>query len=79
MPNAWDVASALIYRREEFKALGTSSAAIAQALGVQDGADVLYAPGLPDMDAIRAVVRAVVPKPVNVLIGPRSGVVRFAN
>jgi 2-methylisocitrate lyase-like PEP mutase family enzyme len=34
------------------------------------GADVLYAPCLPDMDAIRAVVRAVAPKPVNVLIGP---------
>jgi len=34
------------------------------------GADVLYAPGLPDMDAIRAVTRAVAPKPVNVLIGP---------
>ena len=39
------------------------------------GADVLYAPGLPDMDAIRSVVRAVAPKPVNVLIGPTSGVV----
>ena len=34
------------------------------------GADVLYAPGLPDMEAVRAVVRAVAPKPVNVLIGP---------
>jgi 2-methylisocitrate lyase-like PEP mutase family enzyme len=34
------------------------------------GADVLYAPGLPDMDSIRAVVRAVAPRPVNVLIGP---------
>jgi 2-methylisocitrate lyase-like PEP mutase family enzyme len=34
------------------------------------GADVLYAPGLPDMGAIGAVVRAVAPKPVNVLIGP---------
>jgi 2-methylisocitrate lyase-like PEP mutase family enzyme len=34
------------------------------------GADVLYAPGLPDMAAITAVVRAVAPKPVNVLIGP---------
>lgn len=31
------------------------------------GADVLYAPGLPDLEAIRAVVRAVAPKPVNVL------------
>lgn len=34
------------------------------------GADVLYAPCLPDMDAITAVIRAVAPKPVNVLIGP---------
>jgi 2-methylisocitrate lyase-like PEP mutase family enzyme len=34
------------------------------------GADVLYAPFLPDMDAIVAVIRAVAPKPVNVLIGP---------
>jgi 2-methylisocitrate lyase-like PEP mutase family enzyme len=39
------------------------------------GADVLYAPCLPDMDAIRAVVRAVAPKPVNVLIGPENGAV----
>lgn len=37
------------------------------------GADVLYAPGLPDVDAIRAVVKAVAPKPVNVLIGPGRG------
>jgi 2-methylisocitrate lyase-like PEP mutase family enzyme len=42
------------------------------------GADVLYAPGLPDMDAIRAVVRAVAPKPVNVVVGPRSGAVPLA-
>jgi 2-methylisocitrate lyase-like PEP mutase family enzyme len=43
------------------------------------GADVLYAPGLPDMDAIRAVVRAVAPKPVNVVVGPRSGIVPLAD
>jgi 2-methylisocitrate lyase-like PEP mutase family enzyme len=42
------------------------------------GADVLYAPFLPDMDAIRAVVRAVAPKPVNVVVGPRSGAVPLA-
>lgn len=42
------------------------------------GADVLYAPALPDLDAIRTVVRAVAPKPVNVLIGPRSGPVPLA-
>jgi 2-methylisocitrate lyase-like PEP mutase family enzyme len=32
------------------------------------GADVLYAPGLPDRAAITAVVRAVAPRPVNVLV-----------
>ena len=42
------------------------------------GADVLYAPGLPTMEAIASVVRAVAPKPVNVLIGPASGVVPVA-
>jgi 2-methylisocitrate lyase-like PEP mutase family enzyme len=42
------------------------------------GADVLYAPLLPDMDAIRSVVKAVAPKPVNVLIGPGTGPVPIA-
>ncbi|HEY0936709.1 MAG TPA: isocitrate lyase/phosphoenolpyruvate mutase family protein [Trebonia sp.] len=34
------------------------------------GADVLYAPYPPDLDSVRAIVRAVAPKPVNVLISP---------
>lgn len=42
------------------------------------GADVLYAPGLPDEAAIAAVVRAVAPKPVNVVVGPRGGAVSVA-
>jgi len=42
------------------------------------GADVLYAPGLPDLEAIGAAVRAVAPKPLNVLIGPRTGAVPLA-
>ena len=42
------------------------------------GATCLYAPALPDMDAIRKVVAAVAPKPVNVLLGPRSGLVPLA-
>jgi len=33
------------------------------------GADVLYAPGLPNLDAIRRVCASVTPKPVNVLMG----------
>ncbi|MCE2914517.1 MAG: isocitrate lyase/PEP mutase family protein [Rubrivivax sp.] len=42
------------------------------------GADVLFAPGLPDLDAIRAVVKAVAPRPVNVVVGPASGPVSAA-
>lgn len=33
------------------------------------GADCLYAPGVRDLDAIQSIVRAVAPKPVNVLVG----------
>ncbi len=35
----------------------------------ESGADVLFAPGLPSLEAIRAVCKAVAPKPVNVLGG----------
>jgi 2-methylisocitrate lyase-like PEP mutase family enzyme len=35
----------------------------------EEGADVLYAPGLRTVEAIRAVVQAVAPKPVNVVMG----------
>ena len=42
------------------------------------GADALYAPLPKDMQAIRAIVRAVEPKPVNVLVGPASGPVSVA-
>lgn len=39
------------------------------------GADVLYAPFLPTMEAIETVVKAVAPLPVNVMTGPFSGLV----
>lgn len=42
------------------------------------GADVLYAPYPPDLAAITAIVQAVAPKPVNVVVGPMSGAVPFA-
>lgn len=42
------------------------------------GADVLYAPNPRDMDAVRAIVKAVAPKPVNLNISPASGVVTVA-
>ena len=37
------------------------------------GADVLFAPALPELEAIRKVARAVAPKPVNVVFGPGTG------
>ena len=42
------------------------------------GADVLYAPGLTTRDAIASVVRAVAPKPVNVLMGLSSATFSLA-
>ncbi|MGH9711934.1 MAG: isocitrate lyase/PEP mutase family protein [Candidatus Acidiferrales bacterium] len=38
----------------------------------QAGADVLYAPGLTSLDAIKKVCAAVAPKPVNVLAGMKG-------
>src|SRR4051812_37965613 len=42
------------------------------------GADVVYAPYPPDLDAIRAIVTAVAPTPVNVLISPADAVLTVA-
>jgi 2-methylisocitrate lyase-like PEP mutase family enzyme len=42
------------------------------------GADVLYAPGLPDLDAIRTVCAAVAPKPVNVLAAGKGSTLTVA-
>jgi 2-methylisocitrate lyase-like PEP mutase family enzyme len=36
------------------------------------GADVLYAPALPNLDAVKAVCAAVSPRPVNVLAGAKG-------
>ena len=42
------------------------------------GADVLYAPYPPDMDSVVAIVKAVAPKPVNVVVSPADGRVTVA-
>jgi 2-methylisocitrate lyase-like PEP mutase family enzyme len=42
------------------------------------GADVLYAPYPPDLDALVAIVTAVAPTPVNVLISPADKVLTVA-
>ena len=43
------------------------------------GAHVLYAPGLPGLDAIKAVVAAVSPTPVNILAGGKNTQLTVAN
>ncbi len=43
------------------------------------GADVLFAPALPTMDAVCKVVQAVAPKPVNLVFAPTSGPVPLAD
>jgi 2-methylisocitrate lyase-like PEP mutase family enzyme len=45
---------------------------------VAAGADVLFAPGLPDLDAIKTVCAAVAPRPVNVLSGGAFDVATLA-
>ena len=42
------------------------------------GADVLYAPYPPDLEALAAIVSAVAPKPVNVLVSPADEVLTVA-
>ena len=42
------------------------------------GADVLYAPYPPSLNAVVAIVKAVAPKPVNVVVGPADGPVPYA-
>jgi 2-methylisocitrate lyase-like PEP mutase family enzyme len=42
------------------------------------GADVLYAPYPPDMAAVKAIVTAVAPKPVNILVGTMGGAVPWS-
>jgi 2-methylisocitrate lyase-like PEP mutase family enzyme len=55
-------AEAFLYDRGDLDDIITRLNAFADA-----GADILYAPGLPDMDAVRTVCRGV-SKPVNILI-----------
>ena len=42
------------------------------------GADVLYAPYPSDMDHVRAIVKAVAPLPVNLVVGTMQGVLPWA-
>jgi 2-methylisocitrate lyase-like PEP mutase family enzyme len=60
----------LVARTEAFLEGQTDSRPVIERLQkfAAAGADCLYAPGVKDLDVIRDIVRAVAPKPVNVLL-----------
>src|SRR2546428_45262 len=69
IPNPWDIGSAKYLQHLEFKAIATTSAGFAFSRGLPDGAvkrDEMLA-------HIKAIVAAVAPKPVNILIGGAIG------
>jgi 2-methylisocitrate lyase-like PEP mutase family enzyme len=71
-----DRSGAILVARCEGFLVGESDlgATIARLVGFAEaGADCLYAPGLKTKEQIAAVVKAVAPKPVNVLVGGAPG------
>jgi 2-methylisocitrate lyase-like PEP mutase family enzyme len=62
MPNAWDGASAVLLKRAGFKALGSTSFAIAAALGRRDGA---HAVSRDDAIANAALLARLTDLPIN--------------
>jgi 2-methylisocitrate lyase-like PEP mutase family enzyme len=42
LPNAWDAKSALVFEQNGFRAIGTSSAAVAASLGYEDGEEMSF-------------------------------------
>src|SRR5437660_866052 len=70
IPNPFDVGSARALQHLGFKALASTSAGFAWTPAYAEaGADCLYAPGISTPEEISTVVKAVAPKPVNLLVG----------
>ncbi|MCS3801132.1 isocitrate lyase/phosphoenolpyruvate mutase family protein [Niastella sp. OAS944] len=57
LPNAWNAKSAQILEKENYAAIATSSAAVANALGYQDGEDMPFEDYLFIIKRILAVVK----------------------
>lgn len=52
LPNAWDVASAVIFEKTGFKAVGTTSAGVSHSLGYSDGQNITKEESLYLVDKI---------------------------
>jgi len=77
LPNAWDVVSAMLYEKEGFPAVATTSAGVASAFGYPDGQKMaleeqlaVFVPDLGDLDeqTLSILVREI-EAPLNVIAG----------
>lgn len=67
LPNAWDAKSALLFQEQGFSAVGTSSAAVSEALGYTDGENMPLADYLFVIKRIAASIK--VPLTVDLEMG----------
>lgn len=57
LPNAWDARSAIIFQEKGFQAIGTSSAAVANSLGYEDGEQMSFSEYLFVINRIQSSVK----------------------
>jgi 2-methylisocitrate lyase-like PEP mutase family enzyme len=67
LPNTWDARSAIIFQEKQFPAIGTSSAAVANCLGYEDGENMPFAEYLFVIKRILASVQ--IPMTVDMEMG----------
>lgn len=67
LPNAWDARSALVFEQNNFPAIGTSSAAVAGAMGYDDGE------GMPFSDYLFVIKRILASVKVPVTVDMEMG------
>jgi 2-methylisocitrate lyase-like PEP mutase family enzyme len=77
LPNAWDAGSAVIFEKEGFEAIGTTSAGIAYSLGYPDGENIT----LPDLlEAAQKIIRRItVPLTVDIEMGYGADISQVLN
>lgn len=67
LPNAWDARSAALFQEKNFKAVGTSSAAVSTSLGYNDGEGMPFAEYLVIIKRILAVAN--IPVTIDIEMG----------
>jgi 2-methylisocitrate lyase-like PEP mutase family enzyme len=75
LPNAWDARSAVILQQLGFKAIGTSSAAVASALGFDDGEHMSFDEYLMIIKRIAASVKIPLTVDMEMGYGPNASAI----